>query len=131
LQVFGGDMTQDIIESVALQQKFLQDLFSILFILSKTMRFRGFQLKYAAICPGHYLLVDPISQPSADELFFFHVRSHRDPGEYAPDVDIVRDIQMTEYLGNAPFGRIRLKIELIVRQTKKGLGAGFREFNPI
>ena len=114
LQVFGGNVTQDIVEGVALLQEELQYFFSILFIIARTMGFRGPQLKYAAVGPGHDLVIDQISQPSAIELFFFDIRSQRDPGEYAPDIDVMRDIQVTEYLRDAPFGGAWLEVKLIV-----------------
>ena len=117
LQVFGGNMSQNIIEGVALLQESLQDRPAVLFLLAQTVRFRGFQFKYAAIGSGHDLLIDPISQPSAVELFSLYVGGHGDPGEYAPDIDIMGDIEVTEYLGDAPSIGGGLKVELIVPQT--------------
>jgi hypothetical protein len=38
---------------------------------------------------------------------------------------------MPEYLGNAPYFRARLMVQLIVRKTKEQLAAGFYKLGPV
>lgn len=77
------------------------------------------QPEHRAIRPWHHLPIHPFAQPAAAVLLLFDVRSQRDPGKKTPDLDIVDDIEVSEYFGNRPFMRGWLKLKLFLRKTEK------------
>lgn len=131
LQIFGGYMMKYIIERITLLEKTLQLIMSVQPLLSGMQTPGRWYPENAAVGPGHDPVIQPVAQPAAAIAFHLYIRSQGHTGQHAPDIPIVRNIQMTEYLCNRPFIGSRAEIQLLICQAEKGLGAGFYKLYPI
>jgi hypothetical protein len=131
LEILGGDMTEDVIQRIAMLEETLQLAICVQSFAADTQAPGSRQLEYSTVGPGHHFHIHPFPEPAAAVVLHLHVRSRGDPRKNIPYINVMDNIQVTEYLGYRPFIVGRPETQLLFRETKERLCAGLHKFGPV
>ena len=120
-KILGIRMTKNIVQCVALALETFNRCFPLFQVLSREYGFRRFHFHDAAIRPGHYFFIGPVSQPAAAMLIGEVIRRQGDPGQNVADIDVIGKAEMDKYLNDIPLPGDGRAGQLFFRQTKKGI----------
>jgi hypothetical protein len=130
-KILGIRMTKDIVQRVALALEAFNDYLPLFQVFSRADGFHRFHFQDTAVGPGHYFFIGPLPQPAAAVLVGRAIGSQGDAGKDVADVDVVGQMEVSEYLNDTPLPRGGWAGQLLFRQTKKGIRACFDQLGTV